>query len=74
MAFVLASNGDAAAAVRHILEEARRRGYGRLSLETGAQRGFEAARQLYAHHGFSECAPFADYTDDPNSVFLTKEI
>ena len=66
--------GVATALLRHILGEARSRGYGRLSLETGAQSGFEAARQLYARHGFSRCAPFADYTDDPHSVFMTAEL
>ncbi len=66
--------GVATALVRHILGEARRRGYGRLSLETGAQSGFEAARRLYAHHGFVGCAPFADYTADPNSVFMTRSL
>ena len=66
--------GVATALLRHIREEARRRGYSRLSLETGAQSGFEAARQLYTRHGFSGCAPFADYTDDPHSVFLTAEL
>jgi putative acetyltransferase len=58
----------------HILGEARRRGYRRLSLETGAQPGFEPARQLYASAGFVACGPFAQYTNDPNSVFMTNEL
>jgi putative acetyltransferase len=66
--------GVATAMLRHILAEAQRRGYRRLSLETGAQAGFEPARQLYARHGFIPCAPFADYVADPNSVFFTKEL
>ena len=32
--------------LKHILEEARRRGYRRLSLETGSQTAFEPARKL----------------------------
>ena len=66
--------GVARAMLQHIIEEAERRGYRTLSLETGAQPGFEPARQLYASAGFTACRPFADYTDDPNSIFMTKEI
>jgi len=66
--------GVARAMLQHIIEEAERRGYRTLSLETGAQPGFEPARQLYARAGFTACGPFADYTNDPNSIFMTKEI
>ena len=58
----------------HILEEAARRGYSRLSLETGSQEAFEPARRLYANFGFTYCEPFADYVEDPNSVFMTREL
>ncbi len=58
----------------HIVDEAARRGYSRLSLETGAMEAFEPARQLYARAGFTLCAPFADYVEDPNSVFMTKAL
>ena len=58
----------------HILEEARRRGYGRLSLETGSMEAFEPARRLYADFGFTYCEPFADYVEDPYSVFMTREL
>lgn len=57
--------------VRHIIATARARGYSRLSLETGAMDYFQAARALYRRHGFSQCAPFAGYVLDPNSVFMT---
>jgi putative acetyltransferase len=57
--------------VEHVVAEARRRGYRRLSLETGASDHFAPARRLYAHHGFVPCAPFADYRDDPHSAHLT---
>jgi len=60
--------------LRHILDEAKHRGYARLSLETGSMAAFEPARRLYASHGFSECGPFADYILDPNSVFMTIEL
>jgi putative acetyltransferase len=58
----------------YILDEARQRGYKRLSLETGSMAAFEPARRLYATHGFTDCSPFADYILDPNSVFMTFEI
>ncbi|GGH78546.1 putative acetyltransferase [Pullulanibacillus pueri] len=58
----------------HIIEEAKRRGYKRLSLETGSMAAFEPARRLYTTLGFRYCAPFSDYTEDPNSMFMTKEL
>lgn len=63
--------GVGAALVRHVLAEARARGYERLSLETGSQEFFAPARRLYARHGFTECGPFAAYGPDPHSVFMT---
>jgi putative acetyltransferase len=58
----------------HILEEAERRSYQRLSLETGSGEAFEPARGLYASFGFTYCEPFADYVEDPYSVFMTREL
>jgi len=66
--------GVAAGMVQHILEEAGKRGYRRLSLETGSMAAFAPARSLYARFGFQPCGPFADYIDDPNSVFMTREL
>jgi putative acetyltransferase len=66
--------GVAKRMVQHILEEAKRRGYRRLSLETGSQAAFAPARGLYARFGFQPCGPFADYIEDPNSVFMTREL
>src|SRR5258707_1829141 len=40
--------GVATQMLRHIVEEAKRRGYRRLSLETGAMEYFDPARRLYA--------------------------
>jgi putative acetyltransferase len=56
----------------HLLAEAGRGGFSRLSLETGIQSTFIAARALYGRAGFAECGPFGDYTLDPNSVYMTK--
>lgn len=63
--------GVASALLRHILEEAKRRSYLRLSLETGAPAAFVPARNLYARFGFQVCGPFTGYVEDPNSVFMT---
>ena len=64
--------GIARQLLNHLLQEARARGYARLSLETGTQPFFEPARQLYLRHGFVECGPFADYSLDPCSFFMTR--
>ncbi len=66
--------GVAARLMEHILEQAKRRSYRRLSLETGSMEGFAAARRLYERYGFGYCGPFADYSEDPNSVFMTREL
>jgi putative acetyltransferase len=63
--------GVGAALLEHLVAEARRRGYERLSLETGSGPGFEAAHALYRKFGFVECGPFADYREDPFSRFMT---
>lgn len=66
--------GVARAVLEQILAEASRRGYTRLSLETGAGELFVPAHRLYESSGFVRCGPFADYTDDPNSVFMTRTL
>ena len=64
--------GVAAAILRHIINEARRLAYCRLSLETGSMAAFLPAHALYAAFGFEACGPFANYRLDPNSVFMTR--
>lgn len=54
-----------------LIDHARAEGFAWLSLETGVQPTFVAARGLYARAGFVECGPFGDYLPDPNSVFMT---
>lgn len=66
--------GAAKALLNHIIEEARQRGYKRLSLETGSHEAFAPARSLYAAFGFTYCEPFADYSLDPYSVFMTRAL
>lgn len=64
--------GVAANLLAHILQESRRRKYSRLSLETGSEAQFQPAQRLYERFGFEACEPFADYVDDPNSLFYTR--
>ena len=66
--------GIGVAILKHIVAEARARGYRRLSLETGSMAAFAPARALYAGFGFSECAPFDTYKLDPNSVFMALDL
>ena len=66
--------GLARAMVDHLVAAARADGVVRLSLETGPQASFEAARGLYEAAGFGYCGPFEGYGDDPNSTFMTKVI
>lgn len=65
--------GVAGALLDHLLALADARGYARVSLETGTEDGFAAARALYARAGFAECPPFGSYRESPSSVFLTRE-
>lgn len=66
--------GIGVAILRHIVSEARSSGYIRMSLETGSMPFFEPARALYESYGFTYCRPFADYKDDPNSLFMTLDL
>lgn len=66
--------GAGAAMLAFIIEESLRRGYARISLETGSAEPFAPSRSLYARFGFRECPPFADYVEDPHSVFMTLEL
>jgi putative acetyltransferase len=66
--------GIGSAMLRHIIAFARSRSISRLSLETGSWDYFQPAVSLYRKHGFVECQPFADYVQDPNSVFMTLDL
>jgi len=67
-------SGIASLLLGHIIAEATRMGFTRLSLETGSTGFFRPARKLYAKFGFEYCGPFADYRPDPNSVFMTRTL
>ncbi len=66
--------GVAAKILEHIIAVAHSRSYTQLYLETGTAAAFAAARALYARHGFAYCGPFADYVEDPYSVFMVKAL
>jgi putative acetyltransferase len=70
----LRRRGAGRAVLAHIIEEARRRGYRRLSLETGSMQAFRPAWCLYESFGFIHCTAFADYKPDPYSVFMTLKL
>ncbi len=66
--------GLARAVLARLLAAARAEGMGRVSLETGSQPAFAAARALYRSAGFESCEPFEGYGPDPNSAFLTRAL
>lgn len=66
--------GAGAKMLDHILDEARARGYRRVSLETGSADVFLPAQRLYQRYGFSFCGAFAPYEANPFSVFMTREL
>lgn len=66
--------GVASFLLSHIIVAAPRRGFTRISLETGAGESFRPARRLYEKFGFGYCEPFADYTSDPRSTFMTRAV
>ena len=63
--------GAGRAMLEHLIAEARRRGYTRLSLETGTASAFVPAHRLYQSAGFTFCGPFGSYAEDPHSVFMS---
>lgn len=63
--------GVASTILQTVVDEAARRGYTRLSLETGSIVEFKPAQALYAKFSFEFCAPFDGYAEDPNSVFMS---
>lgn len=60
--------------LHRIIQEARVRGYRRLSLETGSTEPFAAALRLYESEGFGPCGPFGGYSDTPFTRFFTRDL
>jgi putative acetyltransferase len=63
--------GVGATLLIHMIKEAKLFGYQKLSLETGTMAFFNPAHCLYAKYGFTDCAPFGDYKEDPYSKFMS---
>lgn len=66
--------GAGRAILTHIVAEGRKRGYRRLSLETGVHPAFTPAHTLYESFGFTYCGPFGDYKAGPYGIFMTLEL
>jgi putative acetyltransferase len=60
--------------LRHIIAEARKRGYARLSLETGTAPLHTPAISLYRNAGFVSCQPFGDYRQSPHNQFMKLDL
>lgn len=64
--------GVGAAVLSTLIETARRLRVSRVSLETGTDGDFAAARALYSRFGFVECATFAVYpADSTQNLYMT---
>jgi putative acetyltransferase len=66
--------GAGRAILAHLLDEAQRRGYHWLGLETGRPAPFQPALRLYESFGFNECEPFAEYASNDFSICLSKTL
>nr|WP_249807038.1 GNAT family N-acetyltransferase [Bradyrhizobium sp. 1] len=66
--------GAGRAILHHIIAEARKRGYVRLSLETGTAPLHAPAVSLYHSAGFVPCEPFADYRASPHNQFMSLDL
>jgi len=66
--------GVGRALLDHIIGEARKRGYARLSLETGTAPLHLPAISLYRSAGFLSCEPFADYEASPHNQFFRLDL
>ncbi len=62
--------GVAAFLLDHVIDEAKRRGLSRLSLETGSGPAFDSALALYRKRGFVDGEAFADYERSAFNQFL----
>lgn len=62
--------GIGAAILEHLIAEATRRGYQRVSLETGTGPTFDAALALYRARGFTNGPAFGDYEASAFNQFL----
>jgi putative acetyltransferase len=66
--------GVGRALLQHVELAAAELGITQLYLETGSMAFFLPARRLYESAGFVHCGPFADYTEDPLSTYMHKDL
>jgi putative acetyltransferase len=66
--------GVGRAVALHLLGVSADRGCQQVSLETGTMDAFAPARSLYANVGFQPGPPFAGYTANPYSTFMTLSV
>ena len=68
------NKGQGIKLIEHLIDEAKKLGIERISIETGAGKFFDPARKLFKRCDFKPCKPFAHYKEDINSIYLTKLI
>ena len=68
------NKGNGVKVINHLVDEAKKLGIKRISLETGAGKFFEPARKLFKKCNFEPCKPFSHYMEDANSIYMTKLI
>lgn len=66
--------GVGRAILHHIVDQAKKRGFQRISLETGCTQPFAAALNLYQSEGFVPCGPFSDYKETPFTRFFSRQL
>ena len=66
--------GVGTALLEHMINEARRRGYRRLSLGTGCGQAFEPALSMYRKYGFENGTAFGSYQKSQFNQFLHLEL
>ncbi len=60
--------------LQRVVDEAKARGYDRISLETGPGEAYAAASALYEKLGFVLTGPFSDYKPSDYSVYYTLDL
>ncbi len=68
------NKGNGIKVINHLIIEAKRLNINRISIETGSGKFFEPARKTFEKCDFLPCKPFADYNEDVNSMYFTKQI
>ena len=68
------NKGNGIKVINHLIEEAKKLGIKRLSIETGAGVFFKPARKLFKKCGFIICEPFAEYKEDVDSCYMSLNI